>query len=38
MTVFETLYLMLQTGVFLISLLTLIIVLIIYIGTKNEKK
>jgi hypothetical protein len=38
MTIFETLYLMLQTGIFLVSLLTLIILLIIYIGTKNEKK
>ena len=37
MSVYETLYLMLTAGIFLIALLTLIIMLIIYI-TKNEKK
>jgi hypothetical protein len=37
MTMFETLYLMLQMGFFVIALVTLIIMLIIYI-TKNEKK
>ena len=37
MTVFETLYLMLQAGFITIALITLIIMLIIYI-THNEKK
>ena len=37
MTIFETLYLMLQTGFIVIALITLIVVLIIHI-TNNEKK
>ena len=37
MSVFETLSLMLQAGIFLIALITLIVTLIKYI-TNNEKK
>ena len=37
MTVFEILYLMLQTGFIIIALITLIVMLIIHI-TNNEKK
>ena len=38
MTVFEALYLMVQTGVLVIALITLIVMLMIYIGTNNTKK
>ena len=38
MTVFEALYLVVQTGVLVIALITLIVMLMIYIGTNNTKK